>query len=109
VGWATGISKVRTVFVKRTYMEGGPNGVQTSLRGGGGVQGPRAYGLLSNTLNSPFRHVETLEDVPMERVGASGQVAAAAGSAAGSKMQQHCVRGALGHKDQQTIFLHARD
>jgi hypothetical protein len=41
----------------------------------------------------------------MERAGAAGQVAAAAGS----KMHQHRARGVLGHKDQQTIFLHARD
>jgi hypothetical protein len=80
-----------------------------SLRGGGGVQGPRAYELLSDALNSPFRHVENLEDAPMERVGASGQVAVAVGLAAGSKMQQHCARGVLGHKDQQTIFLHVCD
>jgi hypothetical protein len=59
-------------------------------------------------LYSPFQHVENLEGVPMERVGAAGQVVAAT-VAAGSKMQQHCACGALGHKDQQTIFLHARD
>jgi hypothetical protein len=37
VGWATGISKACTVFVKRTYMEGGPNEPVRK----GGVQGPR--------------------------------------------------------------------
>jgi hypothetical protein len=36
VGWATGVSKARTAFVKCTYMEGGRRGVQTSLRGAGG-------------------------------------------------------------------------
>jgi hypothetical protein len=34
VGWATGISKVYTALVRRTYMEVGRHGVQTSLRGG---------------------------------------------------------------------------
>jgi hypothetical protein len=41
VGRATGISKAYTVQVRCTHMEGGPNGVQTSLWGGGGVQSPR--------------------------------------------------------------------
>jgi hypothetical protein len=41
----------------------------------------------------------------MERAGAVGQVVVAAGS----KMHQHCAHGVLGHKDQQTIFLHAHD
>jgi hypothetical protein len=42
VGWATGVSKARTAFVKRTYMERGRHGVLASLWGGGGVHGPRA-------------------------------------------------------------------
>jgi hypothetical protein len=41
----------------------------------------------------------------MERAGAAGQVAVAVGS----KMHQHCARGALDHKDQQTMFLVACD
>jgi hypothetical protein len=39
MGWATGISKVYIPLVRSTYMERGPNGVRTSLRGGGRVQG----------------------------------------------------------------------
>jgi hypothetical protein len=42
VGWATGVSKACTAFVKCTYMERGRHGVLASLWGGGGVHGPRA-------------------------------------------------------------------
>jgi hypothetical protein len=42
VDWATRINKAHTAFVKCMYMEGGHHRIWVSLRGGGGVQGPRS-------------------------------------------------------------------
>jgi hypothetical protein len=42
---------------KRTYMEGGPNEVRTSLRGRGGVQGPRGP---INAVRRRHRHQQSV-------------------------------------------------